>query len=390
MGYESFLYILGLSVCIFLGLFVYFKNSKSKHHVLYTVISFFVAYWNFICFKMGTAHDHGFKMFWSKFDLSGFVLSLAFLGSFIFEFSKGKKTKKTRVILLVLFLPAIIFSIFDFYFSRIRDNFAFSLNGTIKIHDIRGFVELFCVGIWALTILFVSKIILYKRYKELHGFKDKRKVLFVLISLSSATLGYIVSLICDSPTVLVSLFTIYTILTGIIIVKYEQFILNPISAALSIISTMSDSLLILNTDKRLVGVNKAAIEMLGFSEKELISQDADFIFGERRVEILGVKEKVSSIIFKKETCTDVEILLNKKRGDIPVSLSSSQVRKKTGELLGVVCLCRDISERRAYKTKTKEYKRQMERLNRELVDRELMMIELKVMIRERYASKKKD
>jgi PAS domain S-box-containing protein len=62
--------------------------------------------------------------------------------------------------------------------------------------------------------------------------------------------------------------------------KYELFPLTPATAAESILSTMTDALLLVSPERRIVAVNKATLELLGYEESELTDQPVEMILAQ--------------------------------------------------------------------------------------------------------------
>ena len=118
-------------------------------------------------------------------------------------------------------------------------------------------------------------------------------------------------------------------------------ILNNTNKKEKIIDSIAESLTIVDVNKTIQKVNKATLKMLGYSsEEELIGRKINVILGEEGIKNL---ERLTQTDYG--TRGDREITyLNKKSEKIPVAFSSNIMRNHDGNLEGVVCLARDISE----------------------------------------------
>ncbi len=105
-----------------------------------------------------------------------------------------------------------------------------------------------------------------------------------------------------------------------------------------ILRELSDSLIVLGPDLRIERTNKATQTLLGYSEAELIHQPAD--------EILTPNALHWLITTRVEAVSGVETeYLNREGVTIPVSFSGSVIHNDEGEILGIVCVAQDITDR---------------------------------------------
>ncbi|MBU1062208.1 MAG: PAS domain S-box protein, partial [Candidatus Omnitrophica bacterium] len=126
------------------------------------------------------------------------------------------------------------------------------------------------------------------------------------------------------------------------IVKYKLMVLTPATAADNIISTMNDSLILLDKDRNIITVNKATQGLLGYKKKELEAKPLDICLREEKS-----KSTLIDKITKGETISEYDIAFQTKKGKyIPVSFSSSTLRDEAGGISGVVCIARNMTERK--------------------------------------------
>lgn len=108
----------------------------------------------------------------------------------------------------------------------------------------------------------------------------------------------------------------------------------------NILSSMVDPLIVINFDTTITKVNPATLKLLGYAESELIDKPIDVLFAE------DIDPGISRLV-QNEFVGNVELsCLTKDGNQIPVSFSASLMRDEAGNIQGIVCVARDITERR--------------------------------------------
>jgi len=135
---------------------------------------------------------------------------------------------------------------------------------------------------------------------------------------------------------------IWTVGVVYAMVKYKFLTITPATAADNIISTMFDCVILLNMAGEIVTVNKAAADLSGYKAEELKGKPLSFLFK---------TEEITSGLFKKTPgeshIKNKEIIFSTREGKyIPMLFSDSILRDETGTGAGIVCVAKDISERK--------------------------------------------
>jgi diguanylate cyclase (GGDEF)-like protein/PAS domain S-box-containing protein len=126
------------------------------------------------------------------------------------------------------------------------------------------------------------------------------------------------------------------------IARYRFLSITPGMAAATILATRTDALILLDTGKKIVTVNQAALDLLGYEQGELEGKPAGIIFASENFE-----RAQSEDVLRGRQVPAMEFLLKAKSGrNIPVSLSSSRLLDESGKKTGSVCIARDITERK--------------------------------------------
>lgn len=133
----------------------------------------------------------------------------------------------------------------------------------------------------------------------------------------------------------------------------------------NIISSMMDTLMVIGPDGRIKTINKATSDLSGYSKDELIDEPVATIIGGKVKGLIVYDEPEDVVQFLVrlglneaivgDGIDDHELDYVTKTGEkIPMSFSCSVVWNEKDELLGVVCVARDIRERRRFVQKEKE------------------------------------
>lgn len=111
----------------------------------------------------------------------------------------------------------------------------------------------------------------------------------------------------------------------------------------NIIRSMINTLIVVSPDGKIIRVNDATCELLGYEEEELIGQPAETIFGGER----SSKDSLMKTIFTDGNVSNLEESYRAKNGDeFPVSFSASVMRDENNQIRGTVYVAQDITERK--------------------------------------------
>jgi len=113
----------------------------------------------------------------------------------------------------------------------------------------------------------------------------------------------------------------------------------------SIVQSMADMLFVVDGDGKIRTVNRAALDQLGYAEGELIGLPLNAIMEEGKE--AGSQEASTTGAFWKTAARDIERICHARSGRrVPVSLSSAVMHSAEGGIEGVVCVAKDISDRK--------------------------------------------
>ena len=131
-----------------------------------------------------------------------------------------------------------------------------------------------------------------------------------------------------------------------------------------ILLTMKESVIVLNTIGVVETTNDATLKLLGYDMPGFLAQHIDHILVETD-QVFG--SDASGRLVIAEGASSMERTYISKDGDrIPVLLSVTMMHSDDGTARGIVCVARDISERKEIMGRLKRYTEQLEDSNKEL------------------------
>jgi diguanylate cyclase (GGDEF)-like protein/PAS domain S-box-containing protein len=342
--------LLSCVVVAFQGSFVLHRNPRNVLNQVFFLLCLSGAYLAFAEFEFRQAESFATAYFWLKVGaLWGFVLPLEL--HFVLLFTERPKLLKNRLTYFVLYAPALVFFLLEltnlveaqpakvywgWTHTIVEDGILYSLYHT-----------------WFVAMVAFSIYLLLQYYLKTTERRKKRQAQYVLIGLSIPTITAFIT----EPVILFSLlgirfpdlttmgFVLECIIVGYAIWKYELFALTPASAVESIVTTMADALLLVSPEQKVVTVNQAALELLGYAESELIGRSVETILaGEEKTRF---RETWLAQLLTADSISDIETTFETKGAKkIPISLSGSVMRDRDGTERGIVFVGRDLTERK--------------------------------------------
>lgn len=145
----------------------------------------------------------------------------------------------------------------------------------------------------------------------------------------------------------------------------------------SIISSMTDSLFVVNPDATLRSVNKAALDLLGYREDELLGQSIKKIFlKEEEEEEEEILNKYFRKIINEGRAYNIGLTFLTKQGKgIPVNFSGA-LMQQDGKIIGIVGVARDMRQIMAVISDLEKKDRELEERSKNLTRMQRAMLHM--------------
>jgi PAS domain S-box-containing protein len=145
----------------------------------------------------------------------------------------------------------------------------------------------------------------------------------------------------------------------------------------SIIENMADILLVITPDGKIQTVNRAACGFLGYKEEELVGQDVSILFpeDEQKEGIVPLKGSMFDKLIRDGALKGYEIDYKKRDGKlVPVLFSGSVMKDQAGNVTNIVCVAKDIAERKKAERELRDQQYVLKKINEELRSTQMQLI----------------
>ena len=378
----SFLSLLVSEYYFGMGLFIFFKNPKSRANQLFTLIAVSMTVWGVGEGMQRAAINPNTALFWATYTVGmGSVIHSTFLLHFWLIFSGQLHSSKWKMPIWVIYLPSLLFLFIRFLFPQllisgvIKEYWGFSTVGTPLYLVFMLYVFIYSSIVVCLSLMasFRASGKLRQQYRNI-----SLGIMFSLL-VSGITQVSRPILHLKIPELTVVSTVVFISLIAYTVNKYGLLVISTKLVAENILGTMEDFVLALDNSLNIVYTNKSVQKYLGFSESDLLNQPYQKIVN---IDFSALKFPVQNL----ETQ-----MITKSGENISVSVSASELREKTGELVGYIFVLRDArkmndlvknlkqnsTELEQSKQKLEVNLNELERFNKLMVDRELKMMEMK-------------
>ncbi|MCP4602589.1 MAG: response regulator [Proteobacteria bacterium] len=352
-------------ICIFVAAFVYLRNPKALSNKLFMFLSIILAGFTLLQFGYSSSHSYDEACFWWRLDFFWPLIPTLLL-HFVLAFTGKKRILKRKSIYAAIYGPAIVILVLDmtlhmFTGPPIRQNWGWTFSAPDNLAN--GLVY-----VWYQGLMLLSIVIGFREIRVSNSIQRRNQIKLLCLALLIGVGGSIIELMLvflsvPSPPFVVICFVIGNCFIGYAIWKYELFALTPITAAEHIITTMTDSLLLVSPEGKVLSTNTAAEQLFGYGEKEFAQLPIEDIFSEDAEKPLWLttsdpRQRIS-VNRIKYIDTSFHTKDNK---DVPVSLALSALHDDNQNLMGFVLIGRDISDRQRASEKLEKYQNHLEEI----------------------------
>ncbi len=348
MNSFALLSLLSCAVVFILGSFIYLRDTRKPLNRIFMALCVSLAFWSFTEFVYRQADNFATADFWLKLNSLVYIIPPLLL-HFVLIFTEESKAFKSRLVYLFMYTPALMFIILSFTTNLMGGEPAREYWGwTYTIPESSLVYNISYFWTYGLGVLSVYLCLLYYLKQSDHNKKQQAKYIFagflIVIATGIITDWLFPLLQVTIPDLTTSVFTIVCAFAVYAMWRYKLFAITPATAAGGIISTMPDSLLLVDLDRRITLANQATLKMLGYEESELVGQRLEIIFTEE-AEMKDIFEGIEPEGSTETGIIRVETSFRAKAGEsIPISLSRAVMRDKEGKLQGTIYIGRDVTE----------------------------------------------
>lgn len=347
--FNGFFYLLTCVISLFLAHFVIQKNSKIPLNQTFLLFVLVIAYWAGTGFGFRQSDTLKEAILWLR--MGGFwPLTYGFLLHFVLILTDKSRLLDHKAIYGLLYAPPVLFSVLDATTNLVTGNPTVGYWGwTIEAPEFSFFYYTaifwqFLVGGTALVFC-----IHYTMHADTH--QKRQQVKFVSFGLMVPLILSFVSEVLEAtlqvqlPETIMPGIALGSLFIGYAIQKYGLFVLNPTTVADRIVSIISDFLLLISPEGILKMVNDSTLVGLEYSEEELLGEDINKIF-EKKQNLLFFKEEGLKNL-QKNPINNVETHLKTKSGKIiPVILSASVIQDGKKNIVGIMCIAQDLTQKK--------------------------------------------
>jgi len=339
--------LLGSAATFYLGFSVFKRDVRNPLNLIFFLFCLSVTYICFFDYAYRQAYTYDEAFYWlNAWDL--WIFSIPLELHFVLLLTGKRRLANSIPAYFLLYAPGFLFFWgLERYLSYepLMTQWGWAFKISPQEHPVIALLD-----VWILLLgVFTIMASVYNYRKAGDGIK-KHQALYVMTGVTISTVFASVSL-----EVLPALGVTFPDISGIgyileifcmgyAIWRYELFAITPAAAAESIISTMTDALVLASSDGKIAKLNQAAEGFFGEKENEMRGRHISAIFPER--EHRTIREVWDKILEGSVPTLDIEThFTTGKDREIPISLSGSALRDRDGTERGIVLVARDLTER---------------------------------------------
>ncbi len=346
LSLYGLLTLVAVLINLSLGTYIIYKNSRDRLNQSYVFVAAALCIWGFGELVMRTTSNPGIALQAEKFASIGYIfLPGVFLDFVLVLIGRKEITAKPYLLHSVVFLPA-------FFFLVLSQTTNYMIRGVTE--EYWGYTAIlgpYFTGfsVYLVVVVTLSCYLLFQTYLSNSSNRIKKQAQLILI-------GALLPFLGGSVTDLVfpifgfhyfEIAVFLTAFTGIFfayaISKHKLMVLDSALTAKTVLSTMANSLVVINSVGRITDVNESMLDLLGYKKKELMGKPIGTIVKDENAisQAAGSKNEVRGFYAQ---------LLAKDKSSVPVTFNLSVLRDEAGETLGTVGVAEDLRRISTYLT----------------------------------------
>jgi len=280
------------------------------------------------------------------------IASVGWLGDMIvmlwIAFLFVKRRIRSWMIFVFMFLPLMIFSYY-IWTDQLISGFSKYYYGWGLSYYTDAPIFYIWVGYYAVVVMIQMYLLGDCILKTTNSVEKKKAWLIFICSGITALAGTTIDVFLPAinfhliPDLADIVFLIWAIFVIYAIVRYNFLVLTPKLAAVDILATMADSLILVSPEGKIISANQYTLDLLNYEKGALAGKSIKMLFSEQKENPFtgsNLRE-----LTDKGSLRDLDVSYRTKNGkEIPMSFSGSTMKDKAGNLVGVVCISRDMRE----------------------------------------------
>lgn len=341
----SYLFFFCIIAYGYLGCYVFIKGPWEPINLTCAALLTCFLLWSIesFCYSLPTTSKAD-ALFWSNVGAVGWIGLVPFSLLFALHVTEKTAVLRRRYILIAFFLPAPIFIVAQFYQKLILD-FTKQSYGWVIVWKLSVWIYLCWIYLLLSGVIAVILLYFYSRTAPNEVKRKQSRIIF-----NAALVTYPLGVLTDIVFPVAGLYAtpalgnVVTLIfaTGLsyAIVKYKLMTISPATAADNIISTMNNLLFLLSPEGKIVMVNNATANRLGYRKEAMKNVDiSDLLIPD------GQGQDAIAQVLSSRGVNNVKLDIKTSAGDTtPIILSTSHLCDQGGRLIGIVAIASDISE----------------------------------------------
>ncbi len=345
MNIVTLLSAISLVIYLILGIYVLTINIKSKTNILFSLVAFSLASWSFIMIFASMIDDKEIFFYWIKGTTFFAIIFVALNLHFFIELTLDHKFKK--IFQAIIYIPAF-FLIFKYTFSKellffnvIRQN---NLWIIIYLNSLWTYLFFGCyVTFYTLISLFL--LYLWGHRSTFKKVKLQSRIIFITLFIG-LLLGMSEALILPNITsykvagITPELIMIWILGIFYSITRYRFLSFTPDLVSNDIISDINELIIFLNSNLKIIHVNKKTEELAGEEKNKIINKD----FKEFVLKYDLIKNEVDKMLKNQYKDFSCRFYFKSKNEPVLMDAKFSKVFDKFDDLIGILVIGNEVKE----------------------------------------------
>ena len=355
---------------LLMGIYSYKRDNKSKVNVIFFVLCITDSLWAIGYALMLISPNIEIANIWRIVSALGWCFFNGLWISFAFSLNDTNRRTSSSKIQSLLYIASIIFFISNLIYepSKVVSSEAYGFVDNVYTTTTIGTV----FSIYNIVLFITSIVIIYFQMKNTQKNRVEKQIKTILItSLISVCLALTSDLILPAMGIMVFPSGVITLSIGMggiwyAISKYKMMSISYALVSEYIFEAVNEPIFILGEDFLVKDCNEASLTLTGFNYKDLKQNSLDAIINFRNYNF--------NTIMQTGNVVNIEVdLLRENKESLVCELTATVINDEYKDILGILILLHDVSERNKIAEIQKNYSSELEesniKLKKEIKDR---------------------